>query len=146
MVPRVQIKKLRPDAIVPKYMTAQAAGLDLCAAIDAPIEVRPGSRVAISTGLAIALPPGFEGQVRPRSGLAKEHGITVVNSPGTIDADYRGPVTILLINHGPSVVTIKPAERIAQLVIAPVVQAELSEVDELDSTARGAGGFGSTGR
>ena len=145
MVPRVQIKKLRPDAVVPKYMTAQAAGLDLCAAIDAPIDVAPGARVAISTGLALALPPGYEGQVRPRSGLAKEHGITVVNSPGTIDADYRGPVTILLINHGQSTVTIKPTDRIAQLVIAPVVQAELSEVDELDATARGAGGFGSTG-
>ncbi len=146
MVPRVQIKKLRPDAVVPSYMTAQAAGLDLCAAIDAPLEIGPGSRVAISTGLALALPPGYEGQVRPRSGLAKEHGITVVNSPGTIDADYRGPVTILLINHGTSAVTIKPKDRIAQLVIAPVVQAELSEVDELDATARGAGGFGSTGR
>ena len=146
MVPRVQIKKLRPDAVVPKYMTAHAAGLDLCAALDNAIVVEPGSRVAISTGLALALPPGYEGQVRPRSGLAKEHGITVVNSPGTIDADYRGPVTILLINHGTAAVTIKPADRIAQLVIAPVVQAELTEVDELDTTARGAGGFGSTGR
>jgi len=146
MRPRVQIKKLRPDAVVPAYMTEHAAGLDLCAAIDAPIEIAPGSRAAISTGLAIALPPGFEGQVRPRSGLAKSHGITVINSPGTIDADYRGPVTILLINHGNEAVTIEPGHRIAQLVIAPVVQAELVEVDELDATARGAGGFGSTGR
>ncbi len=146
MRPRVQIKKLRPDAVVPAYMTEHAAGLDLCAAIDAPVVVAPGERVAISTGLAIALPSGFEGQVRPRSGLAKSHGITVVNSPGTIDADYRGPVTILLINHGTEPVTIEPAHRIAQLVIAPVVQAELLEVDELDATARGAGGFGSTGR
>lgn len=146
MTPRVQIKKLRPDAVIPKYMTAQAAGLDLCAAIDAAIEIEPGARVAISTGLAIALPPGYEAQVRPRSGLAKEHGITVVNSPGTIDADYRGPVTILLVNHGPTTVTINPADRIAQLVIAPVVQAELVETDELSATARGAGGFGSTGR
>jgi dUTP pyrophosphatase len=146
VVPRVQIKKLRADAVVPKYMTAQAAGLDLCAAIDAPLEIEPGARVAISTGLAFALPPGYEGQLRPRSGLAREHGITLVNSPGTLDADYRGPLTVLLINHGASIVTISPKDRIAQLVIAPVVQAELIEVDELDATARGAGGFGSTGR
>lgn len=146
MSPRVQVKKLRPDAVVPKYMTEHAAGLDLCAAIDAPIVIAPGARAAISTGLAIALPAGYEGQVRPRSGLAKNHGVTVVNSPGTVDADYRGPVTILLINHGPEPVTIAPADRIAQLVIAPVVQAELVETDELDATARGAGGFGSTGR
>ena len=146
MVPRVQIKKLRADAVVPKYMTAQAAGLDLCAAIDAPLEIQPGARVAISTGLAFALPPGYEGQLRPRSGLAREHGITLVNSPGTVDADFRGAVTVLLINHGASVVTISPKDRIAQLVIAPVVQAELIEVDDLDATARGAGGFGSTGR
>ncbi len=146
MRPRVQIKKLRPDAVVPSYMTEHAAGLDLCAAIDAPIVIAPGERVAISTGLALALPPGFEGQVRPRSGLAKSHGITVVNSPGTVDSDYRGPVTILLINHGSEPVTIEPKHRIAQLVIAPVVQAELLEVEELDETARGTGGFGSTGR
>jgi dUTP diphosphatase len=146
MSPRVQIKKLRADAVVPKYMTAQAAGLDLCAAIDAAIDIAPGQRLAISTGLAFALPPGFEGQLRPRSGLAREHGITLVNSPGTLDADFRGCLTVLLINHGTSVVTISPRDRIAQLVIAPVVQAELVEVDELDSTERGAGGFGSTGR
>ena len=146
MRPRLQIKKLRPDAVIPAYMTEHAAGLDLCAAIDAPIVIAPGERVAISTGLALALPPGFEGQVRPRSGLARSHGITVVNSPGTIDADYRGPVTILLINHGSEPVTIEPKHRIAQLVIAPVVQAELLEVDVLDATERGAGGFGSTGR
>ena len=146
MRPRVQIKKLRPDAVIPAYMTDHAAGLDLCAAIDAPIVIPVGGRVAISTGLALALPPGFEGQVRPRSGLAKSHGITVINSPGTIDSDYRGPVTILLINHGSEPVTIEPKHRIAQLVIAPVVQAELFEVDELDATERGAGGFGSTGR
>jgi dUTP pyrophosphatase len=108
--------------------------------------VAPGERVAISTGLALAIPAGYEGQVRPRSGLAKQHGITLVNAPGTIDADYRGPVTILLINHGQEPVTIEPAHRIAQLVIAPVVQAELAEVDELGATTRGAGGFGSTGR
>lgn len=146
MLPRVQIKKLRPDAIVPAYMTAQAAGLDLCAAIDAPLVVQPGARVAISTGLAFALPPGYEGQLRPRSGLAKQHGITLVNSPGTLDSDYRGPLVILLINHGHEPVTIEPGQRIAQMVIAAYAQAELVEVDDLEATARGAGGFGSTGR
>ncbi len=146
MVPRVQIKKLRADAVVPKYMTAQAAGLDLCAAIDAPLEIEPGARLAISTGLAFALPAGYEGQLRPRSGLAREHGITLINSPGTLDSDFRGCLTVLVINHGRTAVTIQPKDRIAQLVIAPVVQAELIEVDELDATARGAGGFGSTGR
>ena len=146
MTPRVLVKKLRDDAIVPRYMTAQAAGLDLCAALDAPVTVAPGERVAVSTGLAIALPPGFEAQVRPRSGLARSHGITLVNSPGTIDADYRGEIGILLINHGREPFTIEHGHRIAQMVIAPVVQAELAVVDELDATERGAGGFGSTGR
>lgn len=146
MPPRVQIKKLRPDAIVPRYMTAGAAGLDLSAALDAPIEIAVGGRVAIPTGLAIKLPDGYEGQIRPRSGLAREHGVTLVNAPGTIDADYTGPLIVLLINHGDRPVRIESGQRIAQLVIAPVVQAELAEVDELPSTARGAGGFGSTGR
>jgi dUTP pyrophosphatase len=146
MRPRVQIKKLRPDAIVPRYMTAHAAGLDLSAAIDAPIEIAIGARAAIPTGLAIKLPEGYEAQVRPRSGLAREHGITLVNAPGTIDADYTGHVIVLLINHGDRPVRIESGQRIAQLVIAPVVQAELTEVEELPSTERGAGGFGSTGR
>ena len=146
MAPRVLIKKLRPDAIVPRYMTAHAAGLDLSAALDAPIELRPGQRTAIPTGLAIKLPDGYEAQVRPRSGLAREHGVTLVNSPGTIDADYTGPLVILVINHGEHAVRIEPGQRIAQLVVAPVVQAELAEVDELPATVRGAGGFGSTGR
>jgi dUTP pyrophosphatase len=148
VAPRVQIKKLRPDAIVPKYMTELSAGFDLYAAMDKSVELIPGARTAISTGLAMAIEPGFEGQVRPRSGLAREHGITCVNSPGTVDADYRGPVQILLINHGQSTVVIKPGDRIAQMVIAPVVQAELVDVGdaELPPTARGAGGFGSTGR
>ena len=146
MAPRVLIKKLRPDAIVPRYMTAHAAGLDLSAALDAPIELRPGQRTAIPTGLAIKLPDGYEAQVRPRSGLAREHGVTLVNSPGTIDADYTGPLVILVINHGEHAVRIEPGQRIAQLVVAPAVQAELAEVDELPATARGAGGFGSTGR
>jgi dUTP pyrophosphatase len=146
MRPRVQIKKLRPDAIVPRYMTALAAGLDLSAALDEPVEIAVGKRVAIPTGLAIKLPEGYEAQVRPRSGLARDHGVTLVNTPGTIDADYTGPLMVLLINHGDQPVRIKPGDRIGQLVVAPVVQAELVEVDELPTTARGAGGFGSTGR
>jgi dUTP pyrophosphatase len=146
VAPRLLFKRLRPDAIVPRYMTAQAAGLDLSAALDAPIELAPGQRAAVATGLAIKLPEGYEAQVRPRSGLAREHGVTLVNSPGTIDADYTGPLLILVINHGDRPVRIESGQRIAQLVIAPVVQAELDEVDELPATARGAGGFGSTGR
>jgi len=144
--PRVLVKKLRPDAVVPRYMTAHAAGLDLAAAIDEPVELAVGKRAAIPTGLAIKLPEGYEAQVRPRSGLAREHGVTLVNSPGTIDADYTGPLVVLVINHGDRPVRIEPGQRIAQLVIAPVVQAELAEVDELPATDRGAGGFGSTGR
>jgi dUTP diphosphatase len=144
--PRVLIKKLRPDAVVPRYMTAQAAGLDVSAALDESIEIAVGKRAAIPTGLAIKLPDGYEAQVRPRSGLAREHGVTLINAPGTIDADYTGPVIVLLINHGDRPVRIEPGQRIAQLVIAPVVQAELIEADELPATERGAGGFGSTGR
>jgi dUTP pyrophosphatase len=146
MRPRVQIKKLRPDAVVPAYMSEHAAGLDLSAAIDAPVVIQPGDRLAIGTGLAFALPAGYEGQIRPRSGLARKHGITLVNSPGTLDADFRAELMVLVINHGAEPVRIEPRDRIAQIVIAPVVQAELVEVDELDTTARGAGGFGSTGR
>ncbi|HEY6038150.1 MAG TPA: dUTP diphosphatase [Kofleriaceae bacterium] len=146
MVPRVLVKKLRPDAVVPQYQTAGAAGLDLCAAIDEPITIQPRARAAISTGLAMAIPEGYEGQIRPRSGLALKHGITCTNAPGTIDCDYRAAVTVLLINHGSEPFTVEPGHRIAQLVIAPVVQAELVETEELSETARGAGGFGSTGR
>jgi dUTP pyrophosphatase len=146
MAPRVLIKRLRADAIVPRYMTAHAAGLDLSAALDRPVEIAAGQRAAIPTGLAIKLPDGFEAQVRPRSGLARDHGIALVNSPGTIDADYVGEIVVLMINHGDRAVRIEPGQRIAQLVVAPVVQAELVEVSELPATARGAGGFGSTGR
>lgn len=142
----LKFKKLRPDAVIPRYMTAHAAGLDLCAAIDAPVVLRPGERTTIDTGLAVEIPPGFEGSVRPRSGLARDHGVTLVNSPGTIDADYRGPLKVIVINHGTAEVTIRGGERIAQIVIAPVARAEVIEVDELSATARGAGGFGSTGR
>jgi len=141
VAPRVLIQKLRADAIVPRYMTAHAAGLDLSAALDRPIDLAAGQRVAIPTGLAIKLPDGYEAQVRPRSGLAREHGVMLVNSPGTIDSDYTGEIVVLIINHGDRAVRIEPGHRIAQLVVAPVVQAELVEVSELPSTARGAGGF-----
>ena len=132
---------------LPAYETAQAAGMDLRAAVpeDTPLVLRPGDRYAVSTGLAFALPQGFEGQVRPRSGLAFKSGITCLNSPGTIDADYRGEVKVILINHGPEDFVIRRGDRIAQLVIAPVVQGDWLEVESLDDTARGVGGFGSTG-
>ena len=132
---------------LPAYETPLAAGMDLRAAVpeDAPLLLHPGERFPVPTGLAFALPPGFEGQVRPRSGLAFKSGITCLNSPGTVDADYRGEVKVILINHGPETFTIRRGDRIAQLVIAPVVQATWTEVDSLDETVRGAGGFGSTG-
>jgi dUTP pyrophosphatase len=144
-MPRVQIKKLRHDAVVPRYMSASAAGLDLAAAVDEPMALEPGQRAAVGTGLALAIPRGFEGQVRPRSGMALEAGVTVANAPGTIDADYRGELKVILINLGAAPVTIEPGQRIAQLVVAPVVRAELAEIDELPPSDRGSGGFGSTG-
>ncbi|MEJ7598095.1 MAG: dUTP diphosphatase [Kofleriaceae bacterium] len=146
MIPRVQIKRLRPDAILPKDQTEQAAGLDLHACLGEAINLEPGHRAAVGTGLAIALPAGYEAQLRPRSGLARAHGVTLVNTPGTIDADYTGEIIVLLINHGTLAVVVSPGERIAQMVIAPVSHAILDEVDELPTTARGDGGFGSTGR
>ena len=133
------------DLPLPAYATAQSAGLDLMAAIDAEIVLSPGARQLIPTGLAIALPAGFEAQVRPRSGLALKHGITVLNSPGTIDADYRGEVKVLLINHGTEPFTLKRGDRIAQMVVAPVTRIAWVTVAALDETARGAGGYGSTG-
>ncbi len=133
---------------MPAYQTVHAAGLDLVAAVGAhaPVHVAVGARVLIPTGIAMALPHGYEAQVRPRSGLALKHGITVLNSPGTIDADYRGEVQVILVNLGQDIFVVNRGERIAQLVIAPVVQARLIEVEHLDETGRGAGGFGSTGR
>lgn len=133
---------------LPAAQTEHAAGMDLLAALagDEPLELAPGARAAVPTGLRMAIPPGFEGQVRPRSGLALRYGITVANAPGTIDADYRGEVKVVLVNLGSGPVTIRRGERIAQLVVAPVVQARLMEVARLDETARGEGGFGSTGR
>ena len=135
------------DLALPAYETADAAGMDLRAAVgeDAPVTLKPGERAMIPTGLTIALPAGHEAQVRPRSGLAAKHGVTCLNTPGTIDADYRGEVKVILINHGPEDFIIRRGDRIAQLVIAPVVQAAWVEVESLDDTARGAGGFGSTG-
>jgi len=135
------------DLALPEYQTAQAAGLDLLAAIpaDKPVTIAPGSRAMVPTGLAISLPAGTEAQVRPRSGLAAKNGVTVLNSPGTIDADYRGEVAVILINHGQEAFTITRGMRIAQMIIAPVSHATLIEVESLDETARGAGGFGSTG-
>ena len=133
---------------LPAYQSAHAAGLDLLAAVPdgAPMILAPGKYALVPTGLTIALPPGYEAQVRPRSGLAAKHGVTVLNSPGTVDADYRGEIGVLLINHGDAPFPIRRGERIAQLVIASVVRAELVPVISLASTERGSGGFGSTGR
>jgi dUTP pyrophosphatase len=133
---------------LPAYQTGEAAGLDLMAAVPEgePLSLAPGQYALVPTGLAIALPAGHEAQVRPRSGLAAKYGVTVLNSPGTIDADYRGEIKVILINHGAVPFAIKRGERIAQMVIAPVVQAALVPVAELSATDRGAGGFGSTGR
>jgi dUTP pyrophosphatase len=147
---KVEIRQL-PHAeglALPAYQSADAAGLDLVAAVpeNAPLILAPGKHAMVPTGLAIALPPGFEAQVRPRSGLAAKHAITVLNSPGTIDADYRGEISVILINHGEAPFTIRRGERVAQMVIAPVVQAELVVASALSTTDRGGGGFGSTGR
>jgi dUTP pyrophosphatase len=133
---------------LPAYQSADAAGLDLLAAVPdaAPVTLEPGRHALLPTGLIIALPRGYEAQLRPRSGLAARHGVTVLNAPGTIDADYRGEVSVLLINHGDAPFTIRRGERIAQMVIAPVIQVELVRVTALPATDRGSGGFGSTGR
>ena len=129
---------------LPSYATSGSAGLDLRADVD--VELQPGARKLVPTGISIALPPGFEGQVRPRSGLALKHGLTCLNSPGTIDSDYRGEVGVILVNHGQETVKLLRGDRIAQLVVAEVLQAELVVVEELSSTARGEGGFGHTGK
>jgi len=130
---------------LPKYQTGQSAGLDLHAWLDEPVELKPGERTMIKTGLYLSLPAGYEAQIRPRSGLAFKQGITVINSPGTIDADYRGEIGIVLINHGQDSFTIQSGDRIAQMVIAKHEQALWNEVDSLDETARGTGGYGSSG-
>lgn len=141
----IRIRKLRPDAVVPRYMSAEAAGLDLAAAIDGPLTLMPMARAAVGTGIAIALPAGYEAQIRPRSGLALRYGVTLLNSPGTIDADYRGEIRVILVNLGAEPVSIRAGDRIAQMVIAPVSHVSLVEVETLDTTHRGTGGFGHTG-
>ena len=132
---------------LPRYQSAHASGLDLLAAVpaDAPVVIAPGERALVPTGIALALPQGIEGQIRPRSGLALNHGVTVLNSPGTIDADYRGEIQVILVNHGRNSFTVERGARIAQLVITATLQAMICEVASLDETTRGVGGFGSTG-
>jgi dUTP pyrophosphatase len=144
---RVALKRLPEGAGLPApaYMSGLAAGADLCAAVSDDLTLLPGARVLVPTGFSIALPPGFEAQIRPRSGLALRNGVTVLNSPGTIDADYRGPVQVLLANLGTEAVTIHRGDRIAQMVVAPVARANFEEVSELPDSLRGVGGFGSTG-
>ena len=146
---KVEIRQLPhgEGLALPEYHSADAAGLDLLAAVpeDSPLILSPGQRALVPTGLTIALPSGYEAQVRPRSGLASKHGVTVLNSPGTVDADYRGEIGVLLVNHGDGPFSIQRGERIAQMVIAPVVQVELVSAAKLSATERGSGGFGSTG-
>ena len=144
---RIQIKRLRPSdpaLALPAYMTEGAAGMDLCADIAADMTLAPMARVLIPTGIAIALPMGFEAQIRPRSGLALKQGMTLVNSPGTIDADYRGEIQVIAINLGTEPIVIKPGQRIAQMIVQRVIRAEWQEVRELPSSERQAGGFGHT--
>jgi len=144
---KLKIKKLTHfKGELPSYQTALASGFDVRAQLDRPLLLAPGERAMVATGLSFEIPPGFEIQSRPRSGLAAKHGISIVNTPGTIDADYRGEVKVILVNHGLEAFEIKDQERIAQFVLAPVVQAQFEMVEELSDTARGAGGFGSTGR
>jgi dUTP pyrophosphatase len=147
--PEVLIRKLDPEADrdlpLPQAMSGLAAGLDLCAALRAPLELAPLARALVPTGLAIALPAGWEGQIRPRSGLALRHGVTVLNAPGTIDADYRGELQVLLVNLGAAPVTIRRGDRVAQLVVAPCARPLLRQVEALPPSARAGAGFGSTG-
>jgi dUTP pyrophosphatase len=145
----IEIKRLphNLDLPLPQKMSEHSSGFDLMAAVDEdePLEIDPGEVALVPTGFALSIPPGYEGQVRPRSGLAARHGLSIPNAPGTIDADYRGELKVILINHGPDTIAIKRGDRIAQLVITPVPPVALQEVDDLDSTPRGAGGFGHTG-
>ncbi len=146
-MPEVRIQRLphAADLPLPSYATPGAAGADLRAAIEDDVILAPGTHALIPTGLMIALPAGYEAQVRPRSGLAAKHAVTVLNTPGTVDADYRGEIHVILINHGAGPFTVERGMRIAQMVVAPVVQADFREADVLGTTARGSGGFGSTG-
>jgi dUTP pyrophosphatase len=147
MTIQISLRRLphNADLPLPAYATAGAAGMDLLAAVTAPVIIDPGKRALIPTGLAIALPPGYELQIRPRSGLALRHGIVLPNSPGTIDEDYRGELQVIVLNAGDAPFTVERGMRIAQAVLAPVLRAEWAEVADLDDTARGGGGFGSTG-
>lgn len=147
-VVKLLVQKIRDDRDIPlpRYMSPHAAGMDLCAAIDEPAWLAPGARMLVPTGIAVALPPGYEAQVRPRSGLALRHGITVLNAPGTIDADYRGEIGVVLINFGGAPFTIQPGDRIAQMVVARCERAEIEVVKNLPPSERGDGGYGSTGR
>ena len=144
---RVEVSRVStcPRPGMPCYMSEQASGFDLEACLTQDVKLSPGERALIPTGLRLAIPRGFEGQVRPRSGLAARHGVTVLNTPGTIDSDYRGEICVILINLGSELYTISHGDRVAQLVIAPTTRAELVEVESLDTTGRGEGGFGSTG-
>ena len=145
---KVKVKRVRgnPEEIhLPRYLTSRSSGMDLCAAISEEVVLNPGERKLIPTGIAVSIPEGYEGQVRPRSGLALRNGVTLVNTPGTIDADYRGEIGVLLINLGSQPFTVKQGDRIAQLVISPVCQAALEWAEELDDTPRSDGGFGHTG-
>jgi dUTP pyrophosphatase len=149
MIIKVKVKRLRGapgEVSLPRYMTASSSGMDLCAAGGEEVVLKPGERRLIPTGIALSIPDGYEGQVRPRSGLALKSGITVANTPGTIDADYRGEIGVLLINLGDQPFTVKNGDRIAQLVIAPVCRAEAEWADDLEDTERSGGGFGHTGR
>lgn len=141
----IKFKKLDERATIPAYQSAGAAGMDITAVVEEPVRLNPQRRVLIKTGLSVEIPAGFELQCRPRSGLALNEGITVLNAPGTIDSDYRGEIGVILYNAGGKHFTINPGDRIAQLVFAPVVQANIEEVEELSETERGEGGFGSTG-
>lgn len=142
----LHVRRLDPRAVLPRYHSDLAAGMDLSACLPEPVTLAPGRIALIPTGLAVAIPTGFEGQVRPRSGLSTRHGVTMPNAPGTIDADYRGPLIVPLINLGSDEFVVEHGLRIAQMVIAPVSRVVIEEVAELGETPRGAGGFGSTGR
>lgn len=142
---RVQVLEHGKGLDLPAYATPGSAGLDLRAAVEKPLWIKPGERVLLPTGLAMAIPAGYEGQVRPRSGLALKHGLTMLNSPGTIDSDYRGEIKLIVINHGQEAFEVKRGERLAQLVIASALQAELIISDNLDETSRSSGGFGHSG-
>jgi dUTP pyrophosphatase len=144
----LRVYRMRAGAVVPRYKTSGAAGMDLAACLETPLTLEPGGTARVPTGLRLALPVGHEGQVRPRSGLATRHGVTVLNAPGTIDEDYRGEIQVLLVNHGSEPFTIESGDRIAQLIVAPVTHVEVELVEDavaLGGTERGEGGFGSTG-